>query len=113
MHEIRSKAFKMVRNEGKSEWKDLGVGMLRLKKHKETDSRRMLLRNSSTGKITVNFLLYHGMNVTVAKNVVSFIGHTEGTSTPYRIKTKTEEQAKDLKSALDHEIEFVHSKSEP
>lgn len=31
----------------------LHVGMLRLKKHKETGSRRVLLRNSSTGKITI------------------------------------------------------------
>jgi hypothetical protein len=28
-------------------------GMLRLKKHKEKGSRRALLRNSSTGKITI------------------------------------------------------------
>ncbi|RPD56010.1 hypothetical protein L227DRAFT_579227 [Lentinus tigrinus ALCF2SS1-6] len=35
------------------QWGDVGVGMLRLKKHKETGARRMLLRNSSTGKITI------------------------------------------------------------
>lgn len=29
------------------------LGVLRLKKHKETEARRMLLRNSSTGKINI------------------------------------------------------------
>ena len=54
MHEIRSKVFKMTKDkDGKAQWGDLGVGMLRLKKHKETNARRVLLRNSSTGKITI------------------------------------------------------------
>ncbi|KAI0930184.1 hypothetical protein AcW1_008939 [Taiwanofungus camphoratus] len=112
-HEIRSKVYKMMKNgEGRSEWSDLGVGMLRLKKHKETNARRVLLRNSSTGKITINFNIYTGMNASVSKNTVSFIGHEEGVSTPYRIRTKTEEQANALKHALDREIEFVQAKSE-
>lgn len=36
-------------------WFDLLLmpGVLRLKKHKETEARRMLLRNSSTGKINI------------------------------------------------------------
>ncbi|CCM01931.1 uncharacterized protein FIBRA_04004 [Fibroporia radiculosa] len=111
-HEIRSKVFKMMKRDGKNEWSDLGVGVLRLKTNNDTDARRILLRNSSTGKITINFIIYSGMNATVSKNTVSFIGHNEGTSTPYRIRTKTEEQANALKSALDREIEFVRGKSQ-
>ncbi|KAI0661280.1 hypothetical protein C8Q70DRAFT_932300 [Cubamyces menziesii] len=112
-HEIRSKVYKMVKDkDGKASWGDLGVGVLRLKKHKETDARRMLLRNSSTGKITINFILYSGMNASVSDKVVSFIGHEDGQSTPYRIRTKTAEQANALKAALDREIEFVRAKSE-
>ena len=54
VHEIRSKVYKMTKDkEGKAQWGDMGVGVLRLKKHKETGARRMLLRNSSTGKITI------------------------------------------------------------
>lgn len=39
-------------------WAWLGLtdwisGVLRLKKHKENDSRRVLLRNSSTGKVVI------------------------------------------------------------
>ncbi|KAI0746061.1 hypothetical protein C8Q76DRAFT_790365 [Earliella scabrosa] len=111
-HEIRSKVYKMTKDkEGKAQWGDMGVGMLRLKKHKETGSRRVLLRNSSTGKITINFLIHSGMNAAVADKTVSFMGHEEGVSTPYRIRMKTNEQAKELKAALDREIEFVKSKT--
>ena len=72
-HEIRSKVYKMMKDdEGKSRWAEQGVGaylcscaegslvlmswlagVLRVKKHKENDSRRVLLRNSSTGKVVI------------------------------------------------------------
>ena len=52
------------------------------------------------------------MNASVSDKVVSFIGHEDGQSTPYRIRTKTAEQANALKAALDREIEFVKAKSE-
>ena len=51
------------------------------------------------------------MNAAVADKTVSFMGHEEGVSTPYRIRMKTNEQAKELKAALDREIEFVKSKT--
>lgn len=95
---------------GQSEWADVGIGMLRVKAHKETGQRRLLLRNSSTGKVTINFNVYKGMNPTVAKNVVSFMGHDEGNSVPFKLRVKTNEQADDLKKALDREIEFVKAK---
>ncbi|KAH9859097.1 hypothetical protein C2E23DRAFT_880472 [Lenzites betulinus] len=111
-HEIRSKVYKMTKDkDGKALWGDLGVGILRLKKDKDSDARRMLLRNSSTGKITINFSLYSGLSASVSDKTVSFIGHDEGRSTPYRIRCKTAVQANDLKAALDREIEFVKEKS--
>ena len=58
-----------------------------------------------------NFLIHSGMNAAVADKTVSFMGHEEGVSTPYRIRMKTNEQAKELKAALDREIEFVKSKT--
>ena len=64
-----------------------------------------------TGAIQ-NFILHSGMNASVADKVVSFMGHEDGRSTPYRVRTKTSEQAKELKEALDREIEFVRAKSE-
>ncbi|GBE81163.1 predicted protein [Sparassis crispa] len=112
-HEVRSKVFKMVKDkDGKDKWSDMGVGILRLKRNKLTGARRMLLRNTSTGKVTINFKLYSGMNASAKRNMVSFIGHDEGTATPFRVRTKTEDQASALKLALDREIEFVRAKSD-
>ena len=51
------------------------------------------------------------MDPSVAKNVVSFMGHDDGTSVPYKIRVKTEAMAGELKAALDREIEFVKAKS--
>lgn len=50
-HSVKTKVYSLNREEGA--WKELGVGLLKVKKHKGTGARRLLLRNSSTGKITV------------------------------------------------------------
>ena len=69
-HSARIKAYRMKKPDerGGKGWVELGVGTfnicqddksstvignLRLKKHKEANARRMLLRNSSTGKINI------------------------------------------------------------
>ena len=54
--------------------------------------------------------MHGGMNPSVQDKVVSFMGHNDGVSTPYRIRCKTADQAKELKDALDREIEFVKGK---
>ncbi|KAH7888696.1 hypothetical protein F5I97DRAFT_737112 [Phlebopus sp. FC_14] len=104
MHVVKCKVFRLLKTEDKSEWKDFGVGMLRLKKHKQTGARRVLMRNSSTGRILINFRLYNGLRPTVAKTMISFIGHDNGTPASFRIRVKSEEQAAELKEAMDREI---------
>lgn len=52
------------------------------------------------------------MKPSVDKNTVSFIGHDGGVAVPFRLRVKTADQAEELKSALEREIEFVKSKSE-
>lgn len=70
-YSAKVKAYRMKKSDerGGQGWVELGVGTfniyvkkteaqyvagyLRLKKHKEMDARRMLLRNSSTGKINI------------------------------------------------------------
>jgi len=102
--------YKLVKDEksGTTGWKDLGIGMLRLKKHKKTGSRRVLLRNTSTGKITINFTIYTGLNPVLGPKTVGFIGHDEhGTSVTYKLRTQTEQHAAELKGAMDREIAFV------
>ena len=50
-HDARAKFWKFDQ-EGKS-WKDLGIGFVKLKKHKETGKHRMLVRNEANGKVVV------------------------------------------------------------
>jgi nucleoporin NUP2 len=50
-HSVKTKVYSLNTEEGA--WKDLGLGVLKVKKHKETGAGRLLLRNSSTGKITI------------------------------------------------------------
>ncbi|PSS38043.1 hypothetical protein PHLCEN_2v128 [Hermanssonia centrifuga] len=111
-HQIRSKVYKMSKNsDGKSEWNDLGVGVLRVKVHKEGGTRRLLLRNSSTGKVIINFNVYKDMSPSVSKNTVAFVGREGGAPASYRLRVKTAEHANDLKKAIDKEIEFVKAKA--
>ncbi|KIJ67779.1 hypothetical protein HYDPIDRAFT_107273 [Hydnomerulius pinastri MD-312] len=104
MYVVRCKVFRLFKTDDKTEWKDLGVGMLKLKKHKETNVRRILMRNSSTGRILINFRVYASLKPNLAKTSVAFLGHDNGTLTSYRIRVKTEEQAVELKEAMDREI---------
>ena len=47
------------------------------------------------------------MDVTIHKAVLSFVGHEEGETVLYKIRTKGEQLAQELKKAVDHEIEYV------
>jgi len=85
-------------------WAELGVGYLRLKKHKEMDAWRMLLRNSSTGKININFKLYPGFKVTQAKKTLTFVGHDNGVAQTYTVRLPEEDQTRQLKEAIEGEV---------
>ncbi|KAF8554200.1 hypothetical protein OG21DRAFT_1497229 [Imleria badia] len=108
-HAVKCKVFRLFKSDDKTEWKDLGVGMFRLKKHKETNVRRVLMRNSNTGRILINFRLHGNLKPTLAKNAVSFVGYENSTPTSFTVRAKTEEQAKDLKQALEREIAAVQA----
>lgn len=104
---VKAKVFKLSKTSDKSEWKDLGVGMFRLKKHKETGARRALMRNSATGRIIINFRLFASLTPTLMKTMVSFVGHDEGVPASFRIRVKTPEQAQELKNAVDRDVAAV------
>jgi len=107
-HAGKCKVYKLVKaSEMPAEWKDMGVGILRLKKHKETSARRALLRNSLTGKIIINFNLYSGLKPTHAAKVVSFVGYDGSEPTSYRLRFKTDDQAKGLRDAFDRDLASV------
>ncbi|EIN11692.1 hypothetical protein PUNSTDRAFT_141970 [Punctularia strigosozonata HHB-11173 SS5] len=113
-HAIKSKLYKFVKQEEESSWTDMGVGILRLKKHKETGVRRVLMRNSSTGKVLVNFKLHSGLKPTLAEKekVVAFVGPNGSGAASFKIRLKTLEQAAELKEAMDREIAFVKGGTE-
>ncbi|KAG7098828.1 hypothetical protein E1B28_000732 [Marasmius oreades] len=111
VHSVKSKVYKMKKDGEKTSWVELGTGILRLKKHKVGEQRRLLLRNSSNGKININFNLYPGLKPSQSQKVVSFVGHEAGVAQTYSARVKTEDQAIALKDALDREIAFVKAKS--
>ncbi|KIK92136.1 hypothetical protein PAXRUDRAFT_830235 [Paxillus rubicundulus Ve08.2h10] len=108
-HVVKCKVYRLFKTGDKNEWKDLGVGMFRLKKHKETNIRRVLMRNSSTGRILINFRIYATFKPTLAKTLISFVGYENNTLTSFRIRVKTEEQASELKHALDRQVAAVQT----
>ncbi|KAF8894095.1 hypothetical protein BD779DRAFT_1798006 [Infundibulicybe gibba] len=114
IHAIKLKAYRMKKAEekGGQGWVELGHGVLRLKKHKGTDARRMLLRNSSTGKININFNIYAGLKPSQAKKAITFVGHDNGTAQTYSVRLQNDEQAAALKDVIDREVEFVKAKFE-
>ena len=100
--------------------------MFRLKKHKVTNARRALMRNSGTGRILIvsipfyhyfsfllsspqNFRIYGGLKPSLAKTAVSFIGYENNAPTSFRIRVKTEEQAGELKQAMEREIAAIQA----
>lgn len=98
LHEVRCKIWNL--SDGK--WNDLGIGSLKIKKHKTTSKQRVLVRNEGNGKVTVNFNIMSTFKPTQDKNVVTFLGFDQsGKPTNYRCKIKTEGDAKDLKEALE------------
>ncbi|TFK26495.1 hypothetical protein FA15DRAFT_276827 [Coprinopsis marcescibilis] len=112
VHVVKSKIYRMKKAEEKGGvgWVEIGSGFLRIKKHKETDARRVLLRNSTTGKINLNFKIYSGLKPSQSKKTISFVGHDNGVAQTYSVRVGSEEQAKELKEALEREVEIVKSK---
>lgn len=52
-----------------------------------------------------NFNIYKGLTPSVAAKIVTFIGHDEnGASVSYRLRTQTEQTAKELTDAILREV---------
>jgi nucleoporin NUP2 len=100
------------------------IGVIRLKKHKTSEKRRIFMRNSATGKIVLvcvitscqsmissnalkNFGIYAGLSSTQTKNVIALMGHDAGVQVPYRIRVATPEAATSFNDALQREVNQV------
>lgn len=112
-HSVKCKVYKLSKADGGAGWTDMGIGVLRVKRHKDTGFRRVLLRNSSSGKLVINFNIYAGMKPSTNKQTVSFMGHDDqGNAVPFRLRIKSESAAQELKDVLDKEVDFVKGKSD-
>lgn len=75
----------------------------------------MVCQNPSIERLCAKFLfqnfnIYSGLKPTQTKAAISFVGHDAGVSQTYSLRLANEEDAKQLKSALEREIEFVKAK---
>jgi len=113
----KAKVFKFTTDrEGSPTWSEMGIGMLRLKKHKETNARRVILRSSITGKIIINFRIYPGLHPKRTAKTVAFTGHitSPGKDTQtaqYRLRVGTEAAAIEMAEAIEHEVRLVQTDS--
>ncbi|KAJ7902134.1 hypothetical protein B0H14DRAFT_2193510, partial [Mycena olivaceomarginata] len=87
VQQAKVKAYRLRKeSESESGWLDIGTGFARVKKHKETPARRLLLRNT-TGKIQINFALYSGLKASQSKKSLTFVGHdAAGESQTYSLR---------------------------
>ncbi|KAI0270766.1 hypothetical protein BGY98DRAFT_937424 [Russula aff. rugulosa BPL654] len=113
---IKAKVFKFTTyKEEAPTWSEMGVGMLRLKKHKETDARRVILRSNTTGKIILNFRIYPGLQPKRTGKTVAFTGHApspdqkDTQSVQYRLRVVTEGAATELVEAMEREVRLVQT----
>lgn len=111
VHAVKVNVFRLNKaNEHEAaRWSELGCGFLRLKKHKGSDDRRLLLRNSNTGKIILNFKLLAMFRVTQKTKTLTFIGHDDSGLQTYSIRLRSEEEATTLKEVLEKEVTSLPS----
>jgi len=118
-HTVKAKVYKYtIDREGTPVWAEMGIGMLRLKKHKETHARRVILRTNTTGKIVINFRIYPGLQPKRQGKIVSFTGHItspgeDTQSAQYRLRVGTELNAIELTEAIEREVRLVQTNSSP
>lgn len=121
LHDVRAKVLKFMpdgeKGEGgedkpkpKSPWSTKGVGPLRVLKHKETGTVRLLLRAEPRGHIAINRSVLPDLDYKADKKYVKLTTSNEagdGLET-WMIQVKTEDMAKKLAEAL--EENKVHNK---
>lgn len=113
LHEVRAKILKFSpggnkedgddKAKSKSPWATMGVGPLRLLKHKEKGTVRLLLRAEPRGHIAINRSLLPDLNYKADEKYVRLATSNEkgdGLET-WMIQVKTKDLAKSLAEALE------------
>lgn len=101
-YQTRAKVYKWDNED--QQFKDLGVGNLRINTNKTTESKRarMLCRQEGSDKITLNAAVFKEMKVdTMGKKDIGVLMVLDGKPTRYLIRVKNSEVAKELFDALE------------
>ncbi|RFU29132.1 hypothetical protein B7463_g7204, partial [Scytalidium lignicola] len=105
LHEVRAKALKYTpKEEGEgSPWETKGLGPLRVLKHKETNSSRILLRADPSGKIVLNKSILGNVEYKAAGKTLKLLtaGESGGALETWILQLKTPELAEDLAKYLE------------
>ncbi|KAL5523886.1 hypothetical protein ACEPAG_8059 [Sanghuangporus baumii] len=106
----RGKIYRFGKKDDKPAWIEVGVGMIRIKKKKTDASIRLLSRNTSNGKIMMNFKLYTGFKISQTKSILNFVGHDEsGSSVTYRVRVKDEAGATEFHEAIESAVSSLEA----
>ncbi|KAG8979637.1 hypothetical protein FRB94_010765 [Tulasnella sp. JGI-2019a] len=83
-------------------WADMGTGYFKLKQHKETGTKRVLMRNNSTGKVMLNFRVHSAMEplIGIKPTIVKFTGHEDGQPVSFQARFKATEEAQNMKTKM-------------
>ncbi|KIM21109.1 hypothetical protein M408DRAFT_29824 [Serendipita vermifera MAFF 305830] len=106
LYNVRGKVLKFVENK----WVDLGIGQIRLYKHKETGAKRVFARNSKSGRILLNFAPFSKMEPKVDDQNHKFMrmtGMDEGKLMKILVKLKEKSDAAELVGVLQKEVEAL------
>lgn len=98
IYEKRAKAYELV----DKQFKVLGVGPLRLLKHKTTGKTRLLLRADGSGRVILNTALKKEITYKAEESQVRVLDiKSDGTPTTYLLRVKTKADASELSSKLE------------
>jgi len=106
IHSVKAKISKLIVNDGKAEWKSMGVGLLKLKqKQHEPGIRRILHRDTASKRIIINSRLFRGFSVTLTGPRLIKLGTIEdGKTVQYLCRVSSEKDANDLKAHIEDQI---------
>ncbi|PVF95433.1 hypothetical protein CPB86DRAFT_875730 [Serendipita vermifera] len=100
---------KVMRFSG-TNWADMGIGQIRIYKHKETGAKRIFARNSKSGRILLNFAPFAKMEPKIDDHKAKFMRMTamdEGKLVKILVKLKEEKEASGLVAALQKEVDAL------
>lgn len=99
-HEVRAKALRYGTENGKNKWETVGLGPLRVLKHKETGVSRVLLRGDPSGKVVLNKGILGNLTYSAEGKTVKFLATEKGNLETFLLQVKTPDFAQKLADVL-------------